>query len=87
MRSAGVRKKLYNVSCFNVFPFSRMQTHMKQCRLVFSTEAAATTLNTDWVAGSERSLCSCGSEERRWSELWELSGPSLSARKAHVLFA
>lgn len=43
--------------------------------------------HTDWVAGSERSLCSCGSEERRWLELWELSGPPLSARKAHVLFA
>lgn len=60
---------------------------MKQCTLVFSTEAAAIILNTDWVAGNERSLRSCGSEERRRLELWKLCGPPPSARKAQVLFA
>lgn len=60
---------------------------MKQCTLVFSTEAAAIILNTDWVAGNERSLRSCGSEERRRLELWKLSGPPPSAGKAQVLFA
>lgn len=85
LRSARVGEKLYNVSCFNVFPFSRMQTHMEQCTLAFSTETPAETVNTDWAAGKERSPRSCASEQRRRLELWELSGPPPSAGFAHGL--